>query len=51
MWTDTNHSVVTLFDLLLGKEKKNSELNISFGSSNRFGLNGFSLTVLYGTVL
>ena len=29
------------------KEKKNSGLEISFGSSNRFGLNVFSLTVLY----
>ena len=29
------------------KEKKKSGLEISFGSSNRFGLNVFDLTVLY----
>ena len=29
------------------KEKKNSRLDISFGSFNRFGLNVFGLNVLY----
>ena len=35
------------FGLKKAKIKKNSGLDISFSSSNRFGLNVFGLTVLY----
>ena len=37
------------FGLKKAKIKKNSELDISFASSNRFGLNVFGFTVLYCT--
>jgi len=36
-------------DIKKAKIKKNSRLDTSFGSSNRFGLNVFGLTVLYCT--
>ena len=37
------------FGLKKAKIKKNSGLDRSFGSSNRFGLNVFGLTVLYSS--
>jgi len=36
-----------IFGLKIAKIKKNSGHDISFGSSNRFGLNIFGLIVLY----